>query len=50
MAELTSYCVEEEERQKAERMKDVVNMVSQRFEHVSVSNAPKHQAESGSSK
>ena len=28
MAELISYCVEEEERQKAERMKDAVNMVA----------------------
>jgi hypothetical protein len=50
VAELISYCVEEEERQKAERMKDAVNMVSQRFERVNVSNPPRHQAESGSSK
>ena len=50
MAELISYCVEEEERQKAERMKDAINMVSERFGRVSVSNTPKHQAESGSSR
>jgi len=50
MAELISYCVEEEEKQKAERMKDAVNMVSEHLGRVSVSNAPKHQAESGSSK
>ena len=50
MAELISYCVEEEERQKAERMKDAVNMVSERFGRVSMSNTPKHQAESGSSR
>jgi hypothetical protein len=31
-------------------MKDAINMVSQYFERVSVSNAPKHQAESGSNK
>jgi hypothetical protein len=29
MAELISYCVEKEERQKAGRMKDDVNMISQ---------------------
>ena len=50
MAELISYYVEEEERQKAERMKDVVNMVSERFGRVSISNTPNHQAESGSSR
>ncbi|XP_039853542.1 uncharacterized protein LOC120711928 [Panicum virgatum] len=50
MAELISYCVEEEERQKAERMKDAVNMVSERFGRVCMSNTPKHQAESGSSR
>ena len=31
-------------------MKDVVNMVSECFGRVSVSNTPKHQAESGSSR
>jgi len=31
-------------------MKDAVNMVSERFGRVSVSNTPKHQAESGSSR
>ena len=36
MAKLISYCVEEEERQKAERMNDVVNMVSERFGRVSL--------------
>ena len=50
MAELISYCDEEEERQKAERMKDAINMVSERFGRVSMSNTPKHQAESGSSR
>ena len=49
MAEIISYCVEEEERQKVERMKDIVNMVSERFGRVSVSNTPKHQAESAAS-
>jgi len=48
MAELIGYCVEEEERQKAERMKDAVNMVSERFGRVSMSNTPKHQVDSGS--
>jgi hypothetical protein len=37
-----SHCVEEEERQKAKRMKDDVNFVA--------FNPPKNQAESGSSK
>ncbi|XP_025822493.1 uncharacterized protein LOC112898382 [Panicum hallii] len=50
MAELISYCVEEEERQKAERMKDAVNMVSERFGRVSMNNTSKHQAESGSNR
>jgi hypothetical protein len=50
MAELISYCVEEEERQKAERMKDAFNMVSQHLERVGVNNALNHQAESGNSK
>jgi len=31
-------------------MKDAVNMVSERFGRVSVSNTPKYQAESGSSR
>jgi hypothetical protein len=42
MAELISYCVKEEERQKAERMKDVINVVSQHLERVSVSHPSKH--------
>jgi hypothetical protein len=50
MAELISYCVEEEERQKAERMKDAVNMVSERFGRVSMNNTPKYEAESGSNR
>lgn len=41
-AELISYCVEEEERQKAKR-REVANFVG-------FNNPPKHQAESGSSK
>jgi hypothetical protein len=43
IAELISYCVEEEERQKAEKGKNVANLVG--FNHPS-----KNQAESGSSK
>jgi len=50
MAELISNCVEEEERQKVERMKDTVNMISERFGRVNFNNAPKHQAKSGNSK
>ena len=47
ISELISYCVEEEERLKTEKMKDVVNMVH----HMSISdNPPKNQHESGSSK
>ena len=47
ISELISYCVEEEERLKIEKMKDVVNMVH----HMSISdNPPKNQHESGSSK
>ena len=43
VTELISYCVEEEERHKTEKMKDVVNMVH-------YNNQPKNQHESGSSK
>ena len=47
ISELISYCVEEEERLKTEKMKDVVNMV----QHMSLNgNTPKNQHESGSSK
>ena len=42
ISELISYCVEEEERQKTEKMKDVANFVN--------FGKGKHQAESGSSK
>ncbi|XP_039829143.1 uncharacterized protein LOC120690526 [Panicum virgatum] len=42
ISELISYCVEEEERLKTEKMKDVVNMVH----HMSISdNLPKNQHE-----
>ena len=45
--ELISSCVEEEERLKTEKMKDVVNMVH----HMSISdNPPKNRYESASSK
>ena len=43
---MISYCVEEEERLKTEKMKDVVNMVG----NLSISGTPKNQYESGSSK
>ena len=43
--ELINYCVEEEERLKTEKMKDV-NMVG----NLSISGTPKNQHESGSSK
>jgi len=46
ISELISYCVEEEERLKTEKMKDVVNMVG----NLSISGTPKNQHESGSSK
>ena len=47
ISELISYCVEEEERLKTEKMKDVVNMV----QHMSLNgNTLKNQHESGSSK
>jgi len=47
ISELISYCVEEEERLKTEKMKDVVNIVHQMNIN---DNAPKNQLESGSSK
>ena len=43
---MISYCVEEEERLKTEKMKDVVNMVG----NLNISGTPKNQHESGSSK
>ena len=47
ISELISYCVEEEERLKTEKMKDVVNIVH----HMSISdNPPKNLHESGSNK
>nr|CAB3450664.1 unnamed protein product [Digitaria exilis] len=46
LSDLISYCVEEEERLKTEKMKDVVNMVG----NLSLSETPKNQHESGSSK
>nr|CAB3479286.1 unnamed protein product [Digitaria exilis] len=46
LSDLISYCVEEEERLKTEKMKDVVNMVG----NLSLSDTPKNQHESGSSK
>nr|CAB3484318.1 unnamed protein product [Digitaria exilis] len=44
--DLISYCVEEVERLKTEKMKDVVNMVG----NLSLNETPKNQHESGSSK
>ncbi|CAN6323445.1 unnamed protein product [Urochloa humidicola] len=46
MSELISYCVEEEERLKTEKMKDVVNMV----QNLNINGTPKNKHESGSSK
>ncbi|CAN6177061.1 unnamed protein product [Urochloa humidicola] len=46
ITDLISYCVEEEERIKTEKMKDVVNMVG----NLSLNGTPKNQHESGSSK
>jgi hypothetical protein len=43
---LISYCVEEEERLKTEKMKDVINMVG----NLSLVGTPKNQHESGSIK
>ena len=46
VSDLINYCVEEEERLKTEKMKDVVNLVG----NLSISGTPKNQDESGSSK
>ena len=46
ISELINYCVEEEERFKTEKTKDVVNL----FGNLSISGTPKNQHESGSSK
>ena len=47
ISELISYCVEEKERLRTEKMKDVANIVH----HMNINdNLPKNQDESGSSK
>ncbi|CAO2180425.1 unnamed protein product [Urochloa humidicola] len=46
ISDLISYCVEEEERLKTEKMKDVINMVG----NLNLSGTPKNQHEVGSSK